>query len=57
MASFASIDQSLECAIAIQRAFASYNAEHAAAPLHLRIGLTWANPLRTITICLEGQCN
>ena len=45
MASFASIDQSLECAIAIQRAFASYNAEHAGAPLHLRIGLSVGEPV------------
>ena len=45
MASFASIDQSLECAIAIQRAFASYNAEHFGAPLHLRIGLSVGEPV------------
>jgi class 3 adenylate cyclase len=45
MASFASIDQSLECAIAIQRAFASYNVEHSGAPLHLRIGLSVGEPV------------
>jgi class 3 adenylate cyclase len=38
-ASFASIDQSLECAIAIQgSAFAAYNVQNSGAPLHLRIG-------------------
>jgi class 3 adenylate cyclase len=45
MASFASIDQSLECAIAIQRAFATYDAEHSDAPLHLRIGLSVGEPV------------
>ena len=45
MASFASIEQSLECAIAIQRAFASYNVEHSGAPLHLRIGLSVGEPV------------
>ena len=45
MASFASIKQSLECAIAIQRAFASYNVEHSGAPLHLRIGLSVGEPV------------
>jgi class 3 adenylate cyclase len=45
MASFASIDQSLECAIAIQKAFAVYNAEHSGAPLHLRIGLSVGAPV------------
>jgi class 3 adenylate cyclase len=34
MASFASIDQSLECAISIQRAFAAYNVQNSSAPLH-----------------------
>jgi class 3 adenylate cyclase len=45
MASFASIDQSLECAIAIQRAFATYNVENSGAPLHLRIGLSVGQPV------------
>ena len=45
MASFASIDQSLECAIAIQRAFAAYNLQNAGAPLHLRIGLSVGEPV------------
>ena len=45
MASFASIDQSLECAIAIQRAFAAYNIQNSGAPLHLRIGLSVGEPV------------
>jgi class 3 adenylate cyclase len=45
MASFASIDQSLECAIAIQRAFAAYNVQNSDAPLHLRIGLSVGEPV------------
>ena len=45
MASFASIDQSLECAIAIQRAFATYNVQNSGAPLHLRIGLSVGEPV------------
>jgi class 3 adenylate cyclase len=45
MASFASIDQALECAIAIQRAFAAYNVQNAEAPLHLRIGLSVGEPV------------
>jgi class 3 adenylate cyclase len=45
MASFASIDQSLECAIAIQRAFAAYNVRNSGAPLHLRIGLSVGEPV------------
>ena len=45
MASFASIDQALECAIAIQRAFAAYNVENSSAPLHLRIGLSVGEPV------------
>ena len=45
MASFASIDQSLECAISIQRAFAAYNVQNSSAPLHLRIGLSVGEPV------------
>jgi class 3 adenylate cyclase len=45
MASFASIDQALECAIAIQRAFASFNLQNATTPLHLRIGLSVGEPV------------
>jgi class 3 adenylate cyclase len=45
MASFASVDQALKCAIAIQRAFAAYNAQNAEIPLHLRIGLHAGEPV------------
>ena len=45
IASFASIDQSLECAISIQRAFAAYNVQNSSAPLHLRIGLSVGEPV------------
>jgi class 3 adenylate cyclase len=45
MASFASVDQALKCAIAIQRAFAAYNAESPEIPLQLRIGLHAGEPV------------
>ncbi len=45
MASFASMTQSVECAIAIQSAFATYNSEHPEAQLHLRIGLSAGEPV------------
>jgi class 3 adenylate cyclase len=45
MASFASIEQAVECAIAIQKAFAAYNAEESDTPLHLRIGLSAGEPV------------
>lgn len=45
MASFASIERSIGCAIAIQQSFASYNAGHAEAPLYLRIGLDAGEPV------------
>jgi class 3 adenylate cyclase len=45
MASFASIDQALECSIAIQRAFAGFNVQNATTPLHLRIGLSVGEPV------------
>jgi class 3 adenylate cyclase len=48
MASFGSATKALECAIAIQRAFAEWNAgvgaQHAA-PLHVRIGLNAGEPI------------
>jgi class 3 adenylate cyclase len=46
MASFASIEHAIRCAIAIQRSFADYNAGHADAPLHLRIGLDAGEPVQ-----------
>ena len=45
MSSFASIEQSIHCAIAIQNSFAAYNAEHEEAPMHLRIGLDAGEPV------------
>ena len=45
MASFASIDQALECSIAIQRAFAAFNIQNTTTPLHLRIGLSVGEPV------------
>jgi class 3 adenylate cyclase len=46
MASFASVDKALECAIAIQNAFAAFNAENVETPLHLRIGLSAGEPVQ-----------
>ena len=45
MASFASVPDAVECAIAIQKAFAAYNKESPQAPLHLRIGLSAGEPI------------
>jgi class 3 adenylate cyclase len=45
MASFASITQAVECAIAIQKVFATYNSEPSDTPLHLRIGLSAGEPV------------
>ena len=45
MASFATVPDAVECAIAIQKAFAAYNQEHAEAPLYLRIGMSAGEPI------------
>lgn len=48
MASFSSASRALECAIAIQRAFADYNAQVGAqglAPLRIRVGLNAGEPI------------
>jgi class 3 adenylate cyclase len=45
MASFASVSDAVECAIAIQKAFATYNQEHPETPLYLRIGLSAGEPI------------
>lgn len=48
MASFSSAAKALECAIAMQKAFADYNAQvgaQHAAPLHIRIGLNAGEPI------------
>jgi len=45
MASFASAIRALECAIAIQRAFAQHNEEHPDTPVRVRIGLNAGEPV------------
>jgi class 3 adenylate cyclase len=45
MASFASVADAVECAIAIQKAFAAYNHEHPDTPLYVRIGLSAGEPI------------
>ena len=45
MAAFASAPDGVECAIAIQQAFAAYNQEHPETPLYLRIGLSAGEPI------------
>ena len=45
MASFISAPDAVECAIAIQTAFAVYNQEHPETPLYLRIGLSAGEPI------------
>jgi len=45
MASFASAPDAVDCAIAIQKAFAAYNQENPNAPLYLRIGLSAGEPI------------
>lgn len=45
MASFASVPDAVECAIAIQKAFTAYNQEHSETPLYLRIGLSAGEPI------------
>jgi class 3 adenylate cyclase len=45
MASFASVRDAVECAIAIQKAFTAYNREHPETPLYLRIGLSAGEPI------------
>jgi class 3 adenylate cyclase len=45
MASFASVSSAVECAIAIQRDFATYNHENPAATMHVRIGLSAGEPV------------
>jgi class 3 adenylate cyclase len=45
MGSFAAVPDAVECAIAIQKAFAAYNKETPQAPLYLRIGLSAGEPI------------
>ena len=45
MASFASVPDAVDCAIAIQKAFAAYNKEHPETPMYLRIGMSAGEPI------------
>ena len=45
MASFAAVPDAVECAIAIQKAFSTYNKENPETPLYLRIGLSAGEPI------------
>jgi class 3 adenylate cyclase len=45
MGSFDFVPDAVECAIAIQEAFAAYNKENPEAPLYLRIGLSAGEPI------------
>ncbi|MGH7782647.1 MAG: nickel-binding protein, partial [Candidatus Binatia bacterium] len=45
MSSFIAVPDAVECAISIQKAFASYNIENPDAPLFLRIGLSAGEPI------------
>jgi len=49
MASFGSVSQAVECAIAILRAFDSYNRRNPKAAIHLHVGLSAGEPIA------EGQ--
>ncbi len=50
MASFSSATKALECAIAIQRAFAQHN-EAAEEPIMVRVGLNAGGPSRRKMTC------
>jgi len=45
MASFSSATRALECAIAMQRAFAAHDLEHPETPIRVRIGLNAGEPI------------
>jgi class 3 adenylate cyclase/pimeloyl-ACP methyl ester carboxylesterase len=45
MASFSSATRALECAIAVQRAFAAHDDEHPETPIRVRIGLNAGEPI------------
>jgi len=45
LASFASVSQGLECAMAIQRAFAARNLNPGVQPIHVRVGLSAGEPV------------
>ncbi|MGE5595439.1 MAG: alpha/beta fold hydrolase [Hyphomicrobiales bacterium] len=45
MASFTSAQRALDCAIALQHAFAEHNARNPDAPLHVRVGINAGEPI------------
>jgi len=45
MASFTTVWDAVDCAISIQKAFASYNQENSQTPLYVRIGLSAGEPI------------
>jgi class 3 adenylate cyclase len=45
MASFVTVSDAIQCAIAIQKAFAAYNESNPETPLYLRIGLSAGEPV------------
>lgn len=45
MASFATVIDAVDCAVAIQKSFAAHNAAHPEEPLHLRIGISAGEPI------------
>jgi class 3 adenylate cyclase len=45
MASFSSVPDALECALAVQKAFAAYNQKHSEAPLYVRVGVSAGEPI------------
>ena len=45
MASFSSVPDAVECAIAVQKAFAAYNQKHSEAPLYVRVGVSAGEPI------------
>lgn len=45
MASFSSVPDAVECAVAVQKAFAAYNQKHSEAPLYVRVGVSAGEPI------------
>lgn len=45
MASFLSVPDAVECAVAVQKAFAAYNQKHSDAPLYVRVGVSAGEPI------------
>lgn len=45
MASFLSVPDAVECAVAVQKAFAAYNQKHSEAPLYVRVGVSAGEPI------------